>query len=126
MPNEALPENLRKPHNDWPWPFSLVPRGLTAWDWGKPKMVAGNQIHRAEGGAPKPIGEPESWQVSYFPDAPWWAKPFAWYVAGTLKSGRHFRLGARWDDVDDYTQWPSIASRKFPPENNMERDTSTK
>lgn len=124
MPDSALPPNLRgKLHWDWPWPFSKIPRGWTAWDWGKPRMVAGNQL-RESADAPAPIGEPGTWQVSRFPDAPWWAKPFAWYVSATLKSGRHFRAGARWDDVDDYTQFPTFATRVYPPDG--ERDTSTK
>jgi hypothetical protein len=88
-------------------------------------MIAGNQIHRAEGGAPMPIGEASSWQLSYYPHAPLWAKPFAWYVAATTKNGRHFRLGARWDDVDNYVQWPSIASRFYDPAKDMQRDTSS-
>jgi hypothetical protein len=128
MPKSNLPPSLQnRPHNDWPKWLSWVPRGLTAWNWGEPKMVAGNQLNFAEGGIPKPIGNAGSWQISVFPNAPLWAKPFAWYMAATLPNGRHFRVGARWDDDPNghYTQWPSIASRKYPPENNMERDTSS-
>lgn len=75
------------------------------------------------GDAPKPIPNPGEWVIFEFPDAPWWWAWAAWGAAVTLKSGRHFRVGARWDDVDAYTQWPSFAMRKFPPD-TMERDTS--
>lgn len=129
MPDSALPPHLRgKKHWDWPKWLQWVPRGITAFKWGPPKLVFGDQIKRAEGGYPKPVGEPDSWQFSVYPGAPWWAKPFAWYVAcsgSTGKDGsfRHFRLGSRWDDVDDYVTILSVATRKFPSEG--ERDTST-
>jgi hypothetical protein len=123
MPESALPPHLRGlPHTDWPWPFSRIKRGVTAWAWGEPKLLAGSQDRKTPDGVPMPIGEPGSFQVSYYPDAPLWARPFAWCIAFTLPGGRHFRLGARWDDVDGYVQWPSIASRKFPPDG--QRDTS--
>jgi hypothetical protein len=120
--SENEPPILRKTHGDWPFILRWIPRRLTAFDWGAPKQVAGNQKNATDAGFPKPIGEPGTYQVSVFPYAPWWAKPIAWYLAFTLKNGRHFRLGARWDDVDAYTQWPSIASR---PPDKMERDTSS-
>lgn len=129
MPKDVLPEKLQEArHWDWPWPLSLIPRAWTSFDWGPPKQIAGDQMLRAEGGYPKPIGEPRSWQLSVYPGAPWWAKPFAWYVAYSGKAGkdgnyRHFRLGTRWDDVDNYCTILSIASRKFPVDG--ERDTST-
>ena len=69
-------------------------------------------------GSPKPINPPGSWQISRFPGGPL----FSWYFGFTLKNGWHFRIGARWDDVDSYVQWPSIAVRHLP----LERvDTST-
>jgi hypothetical protein len=75
-----------------------------------------------EDGHPMPIGEPRSWQISYFPAAPWF-----WYFAwsGRVKNGRyrHFRIGARWDNVDDYVQFPAIATRTFTTE--AIQDTST-
>jgi len=98
---------------------------------------------------PAPVGEPGSWQVGEFIRAAWWiaapwaAAPFVvtfapgwWkllalialpfapvYIAFTLKGGRHFRIGPRWDDVNGYVEWPSIGTRKFPKDG--ERDTST-
>jgi len=109
-------------HWDWPWPFSKIPRKWTAFDWGEPELLWGNTTNFKEC-APKPIPYPGEWAIFEFPDAPWWMMWAAWGVAVTLKSGRHFRFGARWDDVDNYCQFPSVAVRKFPP--SGERDTST-
>lgn len=131
MPNSALPENLKgKKHWDWPWPFSLIPRGWTAFEWGMPKIVFGNQKTSKVDGAiptkhPLPIGEERSWQLSKFPLGPW----YAWYFAWSGKRGkdgkfRHFRIGARWDDVDNYVQFPSIAFRKYT--GDPLEDTGTK
>lgn len=119
MPDSALPPNLRgKKHWDWPWPFNKISRGATAFKWGKPKLVFGH-ADMADG-APKPINPPDTWQFSYYPGAPWWAKPFAWYFgkSGGFKDGRYrnFRIGTRWDDVDDYvncTFLPLPSSRQF-------------
>jgi hypothetical protein len=124
MPDSALPPNLRgKDHWDWPWPFKYIPRGWTAFKWGKPKMIWGNQEEVRAGDAPAPIGEPKSWQVSRFPDAPGPLKYLPLYLAFTLKNGRHVRLGARWDDVDDYVQFPTVASRVY--KGGDSQDTST-
>lgn len=126
MPDSALPENLRgKKHWDWPWPFSKISRGATAFNWGMPKLVRGSQKGVVVDGAepaphPKPIGEPGSWQLSRFPLGPW----YAWYFAFTLKNGRHFRVGARWDDVDGYVQFPTLAWRRYTGGDGQ--DTSTR
>lgn len=66
------------------------------------------ESHSDEWFHPKPITQPGSWQFSYFPLGPW----FAWYFAFTTKGGIHFRIGARWDDVDDYVEFPSIAIKR--------------
>ncbi len=126
MPDSALPPHLQgKKHWDWPKFLQWVPRGWTAVDWGKPKKLLGNQPY--EGDIIKPIGSPKTWQISYYPDAPWYAKPFSIYMAysGKAKDGeyRHYRIGARFDDVDSYTNLFALATRKFPIEGD--RDTST-
>ena len=123
MPDSALPKHLQgKLHWDWWGPFGRIPRGWTAWKWGAPSLVKGRLNEFVHVGpakfAPKPIDPPGGWQVSRFQAGPW----FAWYFAFTLKNGRHFRIGARWDDVDGYVQWPAIASRHLPP---SRVDTST-
>jgi len=120
------PQILDRRHNDWPFPFSLIPRRWTAFNWGKPVMVRGNQ-RDIRNFAPAPVGEADSFQVSRYPDAPKWAKPFAWYFAwsGKVKPDgwyRHWRIGGRYDDIDDYVQFPSLATRRFPAMG--ERDTT--
>jgi hypothetical protein len=135
MPASALPKHLQLihpktgkivgswPHWDYPKLLNWIPRGWTAFNWGMPKMVFGNQKHVKIDGSepvahPKPVGEPGSWQVSKYPLGPW----YAWYLAFTTKGGWHFRIGARWDDQDNYVQFPTIARRHLPPERE---DTST-
>lgn len=136
MPDSALPPHLRETkHWDYPKWFRWIPRAWTSFDWGAPKKILGNQeekrLHSGSGGwAPAPIGEANSWQLSYYPDAPWWAKVtgLALYMAYSGRRGedgkfRHFRVGSRWDDVDSYTTILSAASRKYS--GGDEQDTST-
>lgn len=107
-----LPPHLRsRDHWDYPGPLQWVPRSATTFGWGRPSQMVGNQ-KALQDGAPKPIGERGSFQVSRYPDLP---VPFCWlpvYMAFTLPNGVHFRLGARWDDVDSYTNIPSVAIKK--------------
>ncbi|MBK6879904.1 MAG: hypothetical protein IPN65_09800 [Elusimicrobia bacterium] len=111
--DKHLPRHLQgRRHWDYPWPFHLIPRGWTTFDWGKPEIILGNQRARKDG-KPKPIGEYGSFQISRYPDLP---LPFSWfpiYVAFTTGDGLHFRIGARWDDVDAYTQFPSVAIKRL-------------
>lgn len=129
MPDSALPPNLRgTTHWDYPKPLRWVPRGWTSFKWGAPGMLAGNQraIRVSPSGdtGPAPIGESGSFQVSRFPGAPGLLKYLPLYVAFTLPGGRHVRLGARWDNVDEYTTFPTFASRKFT--GGDAQDTSTR
>ena len=123
MSNAALPDSLKnKTHWDWPPPFNKIPRAWTSFDWGKPKLVAGSA--ELIDGAPKPINPEGTWQLSYFPDAPLWAKPFAWFIGKSGKKGsdgkfRNFRIGTRWDNEDNYvncTFVPLPSSRKYTGE----------
>ncbi len=109
-------------HNDWLWPFSLVPRSWTAFKWGAPLLVKGRNILPrdlvfVEAQAcisPKPVTSPGSWQLSRFPAGPWWAWYFAWSGKRQMdKKFLHVRVGARWDNVDGYVQFPSLAARRF-------------
>jgi hypothetical protein len=151
-----------KNHWDWPTFFTIlwrgkkieiglkwIPRGWTAFKWGPPLLLWGNgnvcglfECGSEQGKpgiefvkafcSPKPINQEGSWQISYFPYAPWWAKPFAWYVSF---SGKHnpkdgkfsnVRAGARWDDVDDYvncTFIPLPSRRRYT--GAPDQDTST-
>jgi hypothetical protein len=147
MPDSALPPHLRgKMHWDWPTiaiplprgkrlvllDLKKIPRGWTAFDWGAPRLLLGNvpKTDRVYG-APKPITSPGTWQLSYYPYAPWWAKVsgLAFYAAASGKRGadgkfRHVRAGTRWDDVDDYATIFAVATRKFT--GGDDQDTSTR
>jgi hypothetical protein len=110
--NRHLPGHLAlRDHDDYLPLFRWIPRGWTTFDWGRPALLAGNQVnalHRS----PKPIGERGSYQISTYPDLP---APLCWvplYFAFTLPNGVHFRLGARWDDVDAYVVAPSVAIKR--------------
>lgn len=130
MPSSALPEKLRgTKHWDFPPGLRWIPRAWTSYQWGKPKMLLGNQ-KEVRKDAPAPIGEANSWQLSFYPAAPWWAKLtglafYAAYSGGRGEDGkfRHYRIGCRWDDVDSYSTILSVASRKYTGENSQ--DTST-
>lgn len=118
-----LPHHLsHRPHEDFAvWPFNRIPREATAFLWGPPRRLWGNQtnyVNVYENGvvphavAPKPIPEPGTWQVSCYPDLGPVLGRIPAYIAFTTKSGFHFRDGVRWDDVDRYCQWPSIAIKR--------------
>lgn len=104
-----LPSHLQKrEHDDYPAVFRWMPRSWTSFGWGRPRLLVGNQNTWYEG-APKPVGEKGTFQISRYPDLP---PPLCWlplYFAVTTPNGVHLRLGARWDDVDAYVQFPSIA-----------------
>jgi len=127
---KVLPKHLKnRRHWDYIWPLLLIPRWVTSWDWGVPQMMWGDQIEtrsvvveswepkkhywrfqRMEG--PAPIGERGSWQISRYPTASWFLRRLPLYFACTTRSGVHFRIGARWDDVDDYVTFPVIAIKR--------------
>lgn len=142
MTNPLPPNLANRLHDDWPWPMSQIPRRWTAFNWGLPKLLIGHGLNHVadfttiwatEGQGskatigfvvvfglrvPKPITTPGSWQLSWYPDAPWWAKPIAWYFAISFarsrenKKFRTFRLGARYDNVDNYVQWPCFPTTR--------------
>jgi len=115
--NDLLPEALKnKNHSDYSWPFSLIPRWVTTYNWGIPQQIGGNQTLKRQDKntgkwGPGPIGEPDTWQVSRFPDAPKGFNDMPLYFAMTTKEGLHIRIGARWDDIDSYVTFPSITIR---------------
>ena len=77
----------------------------------------------------KPIGGPSTFQVSWYPESPWWAKitGLAFYAAYSGKRGgdgmfRHYRLGTRRDTVDNYSPILSVASRKYTGDDKQKTD----
>lgn len=117
MPAAALPPHLRdRPHEDYPPGLRWVPRAWTAYQWGTPILWKGNLKNGSDFASfilriPKPITAPGTWQLSRFPEAPWYAR---WYFAVTFRNGWHFRAGTRWDDVDHYDEWPAVAVKPPP------------
>lgn len=119
MPDSALPLHLRgTTHADFPWGLRWIPRAWTSYAWGSPTILWGNvprdeYVLSPDGyWSPKPITSPGTWQISLFPAAP---APLRWlplYLAFTTAGGRHFRIGARWDDVDNYVTFPTIATKR--------------
>lgn len=113
--------------------FNAIPRAWTSFDFGPPVLWKGWKVELVDWvvhlrssdypwlvyvenwKCPKPINPPGGWQISYFPLAPWWAKPIAWYVARSFARApdgkfRQVRFGARWDNVDKYVNWPTFPS----------------
>jgi len=108
-----LPDHLaHRAHWDYPGPLRWVPRSATSFGWGRPRLLLGNQKN-FEGRHPKPIGERGSFQISRYPRLPVPLNLLPLYIAFTTPNGYHFRLGARWDDVDAYVTLPSIAVKKI-------------
>lgn len=119
MAPNCLPEKLQKNHDDWFWPFSLIPREWTARcgkNWPMPpKLLLGNsgwtdadqwrmQHHTVEWldtyGKLLPIPKAGHWIVTAVMYRGWLPLPM---FALTWKNGDYYSLGfARWDNVDKY------------------------
>jgi hypothetical protein len=138
MPDSALPPNLRgKKHWDFPPGLRWIPRGWTAFKFGAPVLLFGTAdfdpiVRRSKSGefnaAPKPINPAGTWQISYFPDAPWWSFPVYFSWSGKTKADgkfRNFRVGPRWDDVDGYVNYVPLAPSSRRYTGAPDEDTST-
>ena len=87
----CLPEHLRDlKHNDWPPPLNRIPRWMSAYCGVEPAW--------GEGSAHKPIPPPGQ-ETFYLVDQDGLQRP---YYAFTTEGCLHFRVGFRWDDVDEY------------------------
>jgi hypothetical protein len=118
--DHCLPAWLRgKNHDDYYfYQMRWIPRSATSWCIPQaPILLLGNQRGRAaalDGRiGPKPVPQPGEWQVSVVQLKRDWPL-FLPYVAWTTKDGTHFRFGARWDDIDHYYTFPSIAIAPQP------------
>jgi hypothetical protein len=111
--NAALPDNLKgKKHNDWPWGLRWVPRAWTAFavPWYPQKLI-GNQQPRSILVHPN---TPQQYLVLTYDPVPkngYWSiqtiKLFSWLPYLPLyftivQFHWHFRIGIRWDSVDNY------------------------
>jgi hypothetical protein len=85
-----------------------------------PQMIFGSKDHRRSKSGrgivgPSPIGERGQWQMSAVQVRKGWPFYF-FYFAATTEAGMHYRIGVRWDDVDDHYIIFSIARRNFTNE----------
>lgn len=80
---KALPENLRnRLHEDWVYPMNKIPRALTAFDWGLPKILIGYNVRRWDTAE---NGDEHTMEYPFGKKWVWW-----WYrtpVADSLKYG---------------------------------------
>jgi hypothetical protein len=117
--NRCLPPSLRgKAHDDYYFSWlRWIPRSATSWCIDRPPhLILGNQREQstAPNGArgPKPIPSRGEWQVSAVQLRPGWPV-FLPYIAFTTPGGTHVRIGCRWDDVDHYYTFPTLAIATF-------------
>jgi len=112
----CLPLNRRgQAHTDYTLPFlRWIPRKATAFRFVEPPItLAASGSHKvsvAENGLVglRPIPEFGEWQFSAVQVRP--GLPFyLFYFACTTSDHVHYRIGARWDDVDHFYVFPSIA-----------------
>lgn len=129
-------------HDDWPWPFKYIPRAWTSFNIGYPVLLNGNGLRFpsdfdeivwigsiptiylgiwpngfGKSFHPKPITSPGSWQLSVYPKAPWYLSPIAWYFAISFQKKadgkfHQIRFGMRWDNVDNYSNWPTFPTNR--------------
>lgn len=118
QPDErCLPPHIKnKKHTDYTLPGTKwIPFWATSWCFVEPPiMLLGNQKQRSVAAngqlGSSPIPEPGTWQLSMVQLKKQWVFTLP-YFALTTKTGFHFRIGCRWDNVDHYFVFPSIAAR---------------
>lgn len=89
---------LKTRHEDWPKPLSWVPRRWTCYVGPAPTMtdvIDGNVTEM------RPIPKNGEWYV------------IRGYMASTTQEGIHNRVGFRYDDVDDYWEFPAFTVKVF-------------
>ena len=121
MPESALPDHLKgKLHADYPKWLQWVPRSWTSFTLVQPpRLLLGNQRNFSFAGGsfgPAPIPEPTNTQrVAWSLQGvqitrSWPVLPLYFVISIRYKTKLiHFRVGCRWDDVDGYYDFPSIA-----------------
>jgi hypothetical protein len=97
-------------HGDWIWPLRYIPRRWTAVSGDPPRETLGSTpltLAESEGKRfhyPQPIPPRGRWHFTLWPT----------YFGVSTRSGWHFRIGIRYDDVDGYYNWPSLTIKKLP------------
>jgi hypothetical protein len=98
-------------HSDWIWPLQYVPRRWTIVCGNPPQKTFGTtplrrmQFHGAQFAYPQPIPPPGHWHFTTWPI----------YFGMSTRSGWHFRIGVRYDDIDGYYTWPSLTIKRLNP-----------
>jgi hypothetical protein len=109
----AVPLHLKDaPHGDYLF-FKSIPVSWSSFRFSEPpKLLIGNNLlfHKGRDGGygPAPIPQKGGWQIAVIQEKTGWPI-FLPYFAITTGGGWHFRIGCRWDDVDHYYVFPSIA-----------------
>lgn len=110
MNADELPNSIaQNEHGDYKlWGTHWIPRTLTSMHFVEPPYVlVSNQADPT-----KPVPEKGAWQLTAVQVKKGWPL-FLPYFAFTSASGIHFRAGCRYDDVDHYYTFPSIALKKI-------------
>lgn len=93
-------------HDDWPWPFSYIPRRWTAFDSDIPPV----KLCGTETDPHLDIPEQGKWVIAGVGEI-----KLPLYFALTTNSGWHFRIGIRYDFLDRYYTFPSFTIKKLRP-----------
>src|SRR5215471_6690100 len=99
-------------HSDWIWPLRYVPRRWTIVCGNPPQKTLGTtplrtaQFHGLQFRYPQPIPPPGYWHFTTWPI----------YFGISTRSGWHFRIGVRYDDIDGYYTWPSLTIKRLHPD----------
>ena len=81
-------------HTDWPEGLNQIPRTVTIWVGPRAPILQGNTDNS------KPIPDRGKWFVT------------RGYLAWTTQEGIHIRFGFRYDDVDQYYDFPSFTIKR--------------
>jgi len=118
--NRCLPDNLKHlAHDDYISGLRGVPRSITSACFVEPPvLVLGNEKASAQTldgkVGPHPLPDPGEWELAFVQEKKHWPI-YIPYFAITTKNGWHFRLGCRWDHVDHYFTFVSLAAKKLNP-----------
>jgi hypothetical protein len=99
-------------HSDWIWPLRYVPRRWTIVCGNPPEKTLGTtplraaQFHGLQFRYPQPIPPRGYWHFTAWPI----------YFGMSTRSGWHFRIGVRYDDIDGYYTWPSLTIKRLNPD----------
>ena len=112
MPNSALPDHLKgRPHEDWIFPLSYVPRAWTSFTLTQPpRLIAGRKVYdytsrKYKNKSNEILKGPDPCQKSSWAWA--FTLPFHFCISFG-KTGYYMRIGFRWDTVDEYYTFPGF------------------